>query len=324
MAFFDMPLEQLEKYSLPDYEPRDFDAFWQQTLAEAAAFPLDAKFEPVTDIPFKNVQAFDVTFNGFAGQEIKAWFLKPAAAEGKLPCIVQYVGYGGGRGFPIDLTLWPAMGYAYFIMDPRGQGGASPGSPGSTPDVSDSLPHKNGFMTRGIESPKSYYYRRLFTDAARAVDAAIAHTAVDATRVGLTGGSQGGGITIAAAALAGEKVKIAMPDVPFLCAYRRAIAITNDDPYSEIAAYLRTYRERLEQTFTTLAYHDGVNFAPRITARCLFSVGLMDTICPPSTVYAAYNRVKAPKEIRVYTYNNHEGGGPYQTAEKVRFAAKYL
>jgi cephalosporin-C deacetylase len=324
MAYFDSPLEKLEKYSLPDYEPKDFDAFWAGTLAEAAKYPLDAKFEPVKDVPFKNIEVFDVTFNGFAGQPIKGWFVKPSGIMGKIPCIVQYIGYSGGRGFATDHTFWAAMGYAYLIMDSRGQGGASPGSPGATMDIADVLPHKVGFMTKGVESPQTYYYRRLFTDAARAVDAAIANPFVDASRIAVLGGSQGGGITIAAAALVGDKVKLAMPDVPFLCAYRRATEITDSDPYGEISAYLKTHRDRIEQTFKTLAYHDGVNFAPRIKARCLFSVGMMDTVCPPSTVFAAYNRIQAPKEIRVYHYNNHEGGGPYHTLEKMKFAAKYL
>ncbi|MBP7818378.1 MAG: acetylxylan esterase, partial [Phenylobacterium sp.] len=69
----------------------------------------------------------------------------------------------------------------------------------------------------------------------------------------------------------------------------------------------------------TLSYFDGVNFAARARARALFSVGLMDTICPPSTVYAAYNHWAGDKDIRVWRFNNHEGGGDFQTVEKIRF-----
>ena len=84
------------------------------------------------------------------------------------------------------------------------------------------------------------------------------------------------------------------------------------------------HRDRVEQAFATLAYFDGVHFAPRITARCLFSVALMDLTCPPSTVFAAYNRGTAPRDIAVYEFNNHEGGGPYQLAAHLRLARTFL
>jgi cephalosporin-C deacetylase len=179
-------------------------------------------------------------------------------------------------------------------------------------------------MTLGIESPATYYYRRVYTDAVRAVEVAAGHPRVDPARIAVAGGSQGGGIAIAAAALAHRHVKLAMADVPFLCHFRRATEITDEMPYQEITRYLKVHRDRIEQVFRTLAYFDGIHFAPRIRARCLFSAGLMDMICPPSTIFAAYNRVKAPREIRLYAYNEHEGGGPFQMLESLRFAAEYL
>jgi cephalosporin-C deacetylase len=59
--------------------------------------------------------------------------------------------------------------------------------------------------------------------------------------------------------------------------------------------------------------------AKRAKAKALFSVGLMDDICPPSTVYAAYNHYGAAKDIRIYEFNNHEGGQSYQSLEKLKF-----
>ena len=322
MAFFDQPLSKLEIFTLPDYEPKDFDAFWARTLSENAKFPLAAKFEKV-DSGMKVVDAYDVTFAGFGGHPIKGWFLEPAGNAKRIPCVVTYIGYGGGRGFPFDHLLWAAMGFANLVMDTRGQG-TSAWSTGGTPDPVGNGPQQNGFMTRGIESKESYYYRRLFIDAARAVDVAGAHPHVDASRIAVAGGSQGGGISIAAAALAGKKVKVCMPDVPFLCAYRKATEMVDSFPYVEISNYLKGQRDQIEAVFETLAYFDGVNLAPRITAANLWSVGLMDVTCPPSTVYAAYNRLKAPKEMRVWQFNNHEGGGSFQTMEKIRFAEKHL
>jgi cephalosporin-C deacetylase len=317
MALFDYPLEQLKSYQPPRVEPADFDAFWQQTLAEARRYPLDARFEPV-DYGLRLVESFDVTFRGYGGQEIKGWLQLPRQRSGPLPCVVEYIGYGGGRGFPTDWLVWSNAGYAHLIMDTRGQG--STWSKGDTPDPEPdgANPHHPGFMTRGILKPETYYYRRVFTDAVRAVEAARAHPAIDASRIAATGGSQGGGIALAAAGLE-PAIRVVMPDVPFLCHYRRATEITDKHPYREIVNYCVVHRDQVDRVFATLAYFDGVNFAARCQARALFSVALMDDICPPSTVFAAYNHFAGPKDIRIWQFNNHEGGGAYQVVEKVKF-----
>ncbi|MFM2032105.1 MAG: hypothetical protein RLZZ297_870, partial [Chloroflexota bacterium] len=231
--------------------------------------------------------------------------------------------YGGGRSFPNDHLLWASRGYAHLIMDTRGQGSAW--SKGDTPDPepAGTNPHHPGFMTRGIAAKETYYYRRVFTDAVRAIEAARSHPAVDPTRIAVTGGSQGGGISIAAAGLMPDVV-VAMPDVPFLCHYRRATEITNSDPYNEIARYLRTHRTSVEQVFATLNYFDGIHFARRAKATALFSVGLMDDICPPSTIYAAYNNWSGAKQMSVWQYNNHEGGGTFQAQDKMQFMRSLL
>ena len=145
---------------------------------------------------------------------------------------------------------------------------------------------------------------------------------IDPKRIAVTGGSQGGGIAIAAAAL--EPVAALAPDVPFLCHYRRATEIVATHPYGEITQYLKMHRDQLEQVFSTLSYFDGINFAKRTSSPALYSVGLMDDICPPSTVYAAFNHHAGQKEIRVYPYNNHEGGQSVQGLEKLRFFARWL
>jgi cephalosporin-C deacetylase len=317
MALFDLPLEQLRTYQPQREEPADFDAFWQRTLAEADQFPLGATFEPV-DYGLRTVETFDVTFNGYGGQAIKGWLLLPRQRSGPLPCVVEYIGYGGGRSFPLNWLLWSSAGYAHLVMDTRGQG--SSGLHGDTPDPEPegSNPHYPGFMTRGILNPDTYYYRRLFTDAARAVRVAREHPAVDAGRIAISGGSQGGGITLAVSGLVPD-VQVAMPDVPFLCHYRRATELVDTNPYAEITRYCVTHRDKVAQVFATLAYFDGVNFAARATSRALFSVALMDQTCPPSTVFAAYNHFGGPKDIRVWSYNSHEGGGAFQQVEKVRF-----
>jgi len=318
MAFFDMPLEQLKTYRPDRVEPSDFDAFWRDTLAETRRFPLQATFI-ATDFGLRTVETFDVSFAGYGGHPIKGWLLLPVQRQGKLPCVVEFIGYSGGRGFPTDWLLWSSAGYAHLVMDTRGQGTgwtkgdtADPGGEGSGD------PQCPGFMTRGVLDPKTYYYRRVFTDAVRAIETAQAHPSVDASRIAVTGGSQGGGLTLAAAGLT-DAVKVAMPDVPFLCHYRRATEIQASNPYEEISQFCQSHRDKVDQVFTTLSYFDGVNLAARARARALFSVGLMDEICPPSTVFAAYNHYAGPKDIRVWRYNHHEGGGNFQSLEKLKF-----
>ncbi len=316
MPFFDLNMEELQAYKPHRHEPADFDAFWQGTLAEARKYPLNAEFQPY-DAGLSVIDAYDVTFSGYGGQRIKGWYTRPHGVSEPLPCVVEYIGYGGGRGKPHDRLFWAAAGYAHLVMDTRGQGSAW--LAGDTPDLPDGAnPFYPGFMTQGILDKNTYYYRRLFTDAARAVEAAQSRADVDRTHIAVTGGSQGGGISIAAAALSSD-VSICIPDVPFLCHFRRAVGLKDKHPYQEIVQYLRYHYGFEAQVFQTLDYFDGMNFAPRIHAASLFSTALMDEICPPSTVFATYNYLAGPKEIKVFAFNEHEGGATFHTPEKLRF-----
>jgi cephalosporin-C deacetylase len=315
--YFDLPLEQLKQYLPPRSEPDDFDGFWNEALSLTRKFPLDACFEPInTGLKFLDV--YDVTYNGYGGQPIKGWFLLPRERSTALACVVEFIGYGGGRGHPFDWLLWSNVGYAHFVMDVRGQG--STWRSGDTPDIEmdGGNPQIPGFMTRGVLSPSTYFYKRVFCDAVRAVEAARSHPVVDNQRVAVLGGSQGGGIALAIAGLIPDLAAV-MPDVPFLCHIRHATEITDSFPYAEIQNYCKIHREKVETVFKTLSYFDGVNFATRARSPALFSVGLMDEICPPSTVFAAYNYYAGPKEIKIWQYNHHEGGETLQSAERVRF-----
>jgi cephalosporin-C deacetylase len=324
---FDLPLAELRVYKPEREEPADFDAFWASTLAEARAHPLAARFEPV-DAGLVSIDVWDVTFAGFGGQPIKGWFMAPRdpadspfARNGRLPCVVEYIGYGGGRGRPIDWLLMPSAGHATLVMDTRGQG--SSWRPGDTPDIAtaDVTGQYPGFMTRGILDATTYYYRRLMTDAVRAVEAARAHPLVDPARVAMNGGSQGGGLALAAAGLVPDLL-LTLTDVPFMCHWRRATEITDGDPYHEIVRFAMIHRDQVECVFQTLSYFDGLNMAARATSPALFSVGLMDQVTPPSTVFAAYNHYAGPKAIEVYPFNGHENGETVQSELKLRRLAE--
>jgi cephalosporin-C deacetylase len=199
-------------------------------------------------------------------------------------------------------------------MDTRGQGSGT--CPGDTPDLGPTGPSVAGYLTRGIDSPQTYFYRRVMTDAVRAVEVAAQHEAVDPDRIVVAGVSQGGGLALAAAGLSAG-VAAVLSDVPFLCDYARALEVCDEPPYRELRQYLSSHRDADERTLTTLSYFDGVCFARRATAPALISVALLDTICPASTVYAAFHAYAGPKELAVYPYNDHEGGGAHQEQREI-------
>ncbi|WOP19317.1 acetylxylan esterase [Raineyella sp. LH-20] len=327
MPFFDLPLDELRAYAPQVREPADFDAFWTRTLAESRSVGGAVAVVPMPT-PLTVVDLYDVTFPGFLGEPVKAWLATPHGATGPLPGIVETVGYRGGRGLAHEAAGWALAGYAYLRMDTRGQGSGS--VPGDTADPHGNGPAFPGLMTRGIESPEGYYYRRLITDAVRAVDTLRSLPLVDPDLVSVVGISQGGGLAIAVAGLV-EGLVAVTPNVPFLCHFERAVGLTVDTPYDEINGYLRCHRDLVEPTFETLSYVDAVNFAKRATAPALFSTGLQDQTCPPSTVFAAFNHYGAPgsagaddKHIEVYRYNDHKGGEGFQWPLQVGFVERCL
>ncbi|HEV8459266.1 MAG TPA: acetylxylan esterase [Gaiellaceae bacterium] len=303
---FDLPLAELRAYRTAATAPDGLDAFWASAIAAAHERAFEPQLEAYRPDAYRALDAADVTFAGADGDPIRAWYLRPAGSgPTPLPCRVVFVGYGGGRDLPAAHALYPACGYATFVMDTRAQGGAW--SAGHTPDPgagSSSAEHP-GVMTRGIASPETYYYRRLYVDAVRAVETAAALPGVDADRIVVAGASQGGALALAAAALLPDRVSLCHADVPFLCDFPRAVETAIDPPYTELVTYLGIHSELEDTVWRTLSYFDNAVLASRITARTAIGVGLRDTITPPSTVFAAYNAIEAEKEILVFPYSGH-------------------
>jgi cephalosporin-C deacetylase len=329
MAYTDLPLDVLRDYRLDDPGPADFDQFWQRSLDETADHDLDVVVNEI-DGRLMSERTYDLTFHGFGGDRVAAWLHLPRTVIDRgqpAPAVVEFRGYGAGRGLAHERTLWSQAGFIHVVMDNRGQSGWSPGD---TADSAGSGASAGpGFMTRGIHDPDDYYYRRLFVDAARCVEAVAGHDLVDRHRLAVTGGSQGGALAIAAAALG--QVAAAAIDVPFLSDFGRALLITDSDPYDEIKRYLTVRRDDVDTVLSTLRYFDVSILGRRCSAPALFSVGLMDQITPPSTVYSAYNNYGAQTPqgrpstaIREYRYNGHDGGGTHHDVVKIDWLTEVL
>ncbi|TFV66171.1 UNVERIFIED_ORG: acetylxylan esterase [Bacillus sp. AZ43] len=307
----DLPLEELWRYTPELPAPDDLQEFWTETLGEAGERPLDVTSTHV-DSGLVTVETHDVMFAGFGGDPVRAWLHLPAGVlrgDGALPGVVQFQGYNGGRGLPHEHVFWASAGFAHLVVDTRGQG--SGWAVGDTGDPAGSPAAQPGFLTRGVLAPRDYYYRRVYTDAVRALEVLRGRPEVDGDRVAVTGISQGGGVALAVSALA-PGVRAVMADVPFLCDFPRAVRIAAGDPYAEIVRYLRAHRDLADSVFRTLSYVDAAVLCRASSAPALFSVALMDQTCPPSTVFAAYHAYGGPKEIAVYPYSDHEGGEAHQ------------
>ena len=312
---------ELEKYQPVLTKKSDFDSFWAQTLTNFVAENPQAILVKI-ESPITEVEIFDVTVPGFNGDPIKGWFLTPKNLVDDRPLILIFEGYGGGRGNFSEWLFWVNCGYPTLVMDTRGQGGGH--RRGDTPDGR--YPRgssSTGFMTMGINSKEDYYYRRVFSDAVAFVRAAKSLPNVDPTRIVTTGGSQGGGIALAATSLAPE-VFATMPDVPFLCHIHRAIELTDSFPYQEIVNYCRIHRTDSEIALETLTYFDCMNLVTRAKAHAFISVGMHDPICPPDTIFAMRNHYAGPVETQIWEFNMHEGGASDQNLLQARWLQALL
>ena len=306
LALYDLPLEELRRHRCAAPEPDGLDAFWARALGAARERVSEPVVERYRPDAYRGLEAYDVTFSGADGHPVRAWYLRPAGAPARLPCRVAFVGYGGGRDLPAAHALYPACGFSTFVMDTRAQGGSWSTGATADPGAGDSGPEHPGVMTRGIASPETYYYRRLYVDAVRAVETAASLDGVDPERIAVAGRSQGGALALAAAALAPELVRLCHADVPFLCDIERGMDVALEQPYLELVSFLALHPQLEDAARHTIRHVDNALLARRIRARTLVSVGLRDPITPPSTVFAAYNAIEAPKQLEVFAFSGHE------------------
>jgi len=304
MPAFDLPLDELRSYAGTNPRPDDFDAYWADALAELDAIDdADVRLDPVPH-PAAYAACFDLTFTGVRGARVYAKHLRPTNVHGRVPGVVVFHGYSASSPDWFELLPYVAQGFAVIALDCRGQGGRSQ-DPGGTSGGT-----LEGHIVRGLgDDPRNLAFRQIFLDTVQVTRILMDQPDVDAERIGVTGGSQGGALTLACAALE-PRVRAAAPVFPFLSDYQRVWDLDlATDAYAELRAWLRRFdptHADIDGMWRRLGYIDVQHLAPRIEATVLLHTGLMDTVCPPSTQFAAYNKIRSPKDVVIYPDFEHE------------------
>jgi cephalosporin-C deacetylase len=302
---FDMPRAQLETYQGSTPRPADFDEYWADGLAELAAIDPAAHTTPASfQTPF--ARCSDLWFTGTHGAKIHARLVEPDPAPSQPgPAVLMFHGLSGRAPDWSGMLAYAAAGITVAALDCRGQGGESDdagGVPGWT---------LRGHIMRGLpDDPARAYYRQVYLDTKQLARVVFEMDTVDETRVGATGGSQGGGLTLACASLE-PRIARAAAVFPYLCDYKRVWDLElAKNAYADIEDWFRRFdplHEREDEVFTKLGYIDVAQLTPWIEAEVLMSTGFEDRVCPPSTQFAAYNKITSKKSLRAYPDFGHEG-----------------
>jgi cephalosporin-C deacetylase len=316
MGYLEDVTKDLFSYRPELTRQEDFDQFWKETIDEARAVPLNAVRRQIA-YPIGQVSVYEIRFDGMDTTPVHGWYLVPDFLQKEqYPCLIHYHGFTGSRGEPSEFMHWLMMGFAVVSIDCREQGGRT----GSRAPSSDG--YSMNVASKGVRNKYDYYYRYQYMDCMKAIDFACAQPEVDNLRIVVEGSSQGGALTMAMAAL-DDRPAAALADVPSNSNLVRRID-GQHGAFAAVADYLRRNPQDLELVLNELSYFDTMNMAERITCKVLASVGLKDETCPPEMYFATYNRIAGEKEIRIYPFNGHEGGGVIQTEAKLRMLEQWF
>jgi len=303
MPLIDQPLGELRTYKGINPRPDDFDAYWDEAVAEMEGVDPRVELRPAAfQAPY--AECFDLFFTGVGGSRIHAKYLRPTETGEPRPAVLNFHGYSSDSGDWTDTLAYVGLGYCVAALDCRGQGGISEDMGGVRGNTF------KGQIIRGLDDdPRKFAFRQIFLDTAQLGRIVASFEEVDGERMGAWGGSQGGGLTLACAALL-PGLKLAAPCFPFLCDYQRVWEMDlAESAYEELKTYFRRYdplHAREREIFTKLGYIDVQHLAPRIRAKVLMGCGLMDKICPPSSQFAAYNKITSEKQVAIYPDFGHE------------------
>lgn len=292
-------LTELNQLVTPLTASEDFAAFWEASLEECRKKPLFATRKPIETLMLNTV-AYEVTFRGFDETPLHGLYLLPDYKErkGKLPCVVVFHGYSGGKECAEHHAVWLMMGLAVLAVDVRGQGG-------TTGNLLPLLHGQSaGWVSQNILDRDTCYYKAIVLDAVRALDWAWEQPEIDSSCIAVFGESQGGGLALAATALSG-KAAVTVSLIPNMCRMDYGV-MHSTGSLSEVGRFASMFPEHLDRILNVLSYFDIVNLADRIQTPVLVSASLKDTVCWPDTVFAAYNRMNsANKEMLVDPFAGH-------------------
>ena len=256
--------------SAPDAQP-DFDAFWEQTFTELEAIPLEPEWVEIPEYSNEERTSYDVFYKSLGGETAGCTVCIPNA-PGKYPVYLHYMGYGA-EPFRFDPSGQPDC--IEILVSVRGQGIFKKAA--------------ERWVSQGLPSKETYYYRGAFCDVKRAVDFAASLEKADPDRIVALGESQGGAFTAVAAAT-DKRIRAASLAVPFLGDYPDYCKIVSW-PMNHVFEKADELGMSREDLFRTLSYFDIKNFAPRITCPVIMAFGLQDPTCPPHTNFAIYNNL---------------------------------
>lgn len=316
MSYLQQTTQELYRYLPPLTRKDDFDDFWRETIEGAKKTPLAAKRLRV-DYPIRQAVVYEIQYNGMDGTPIHGWMIVPKfGGDGLLPCLIRYHGLNGSRSEPSSFMHWVLMGFVVIAVDCRDQGGRT-GNRAS---------YSSGFSmnvaSKGVHNRYEYYYRHVYVDCLKSIDFACEQPEVDCSRIVVEGGSQGGGLTMAVAALDDRPV-LALADVPSNSNLTQRVE-GQHGAFASVAEYIKKHPDELDLVLDNLSYFDTMNMADRITCRVFASVALKDDTCPPQMYFATYNRIAGEKDIAIYPFNGHEGGGVGHTERKIAYVHRWF
>lgn len=317
MGYLEQKIDELSNYLPALTKEPDFELFWETVLREAEKKPLNAVMKQV-DYPASYVEVYDISYEGYDDTRIHGWFLKPRfGPKDHLPCLIQYHGFTGHRGYPSQLMHWVSMGLAVLAVDCRDQGGIT----GNCASYHGSGMVSN-VVTKGITSKEEYYYKAVYVDSIKAIDFVSELPEIDMSRIIVRGTSQGGALGMAVSAL-DHRPAVAIVNVPSNSNLTARVE-GNHGSFAAVNAYLRVFPEQTDEVLKTLSYFDTMNMADKIECPVFASVALGDQTCPAKCYFASYNRIKAPKQITVYPFNEHDGAGAFHLEKEMRYLKEHI
>ncbi|HLA39438.1 MAG TPA: acetylxylan esterase, partial [Candidatus Glassbacteria bacterium] len=290
--------------------PDDFERFWRQGRAELLRVPPDAQLEAAPDTAHPGHSLYKLSLGNIEGSRIFGWLRIPAG-DGPFPAVLRVPGAGvNDVGSP---AAFADSGFVVLSIEIHGIGVGLDDK--FYRDLSDGL--LAGYRHFGDDDPYRFYYRRVILGAIRSIDYLCSHPDVDSAKVAITGGSQGGALSLLVAGL-DRRIKALAANVPAMCDH-------SGELYGRPSGWPRLLRNAgdRERALRTSRYYDAALNAGFITVPALLGVGFIDDVCAPTSVYAAYNNLQGYKEIDNFPDMGH-GTGPGWYEKSIGWLKKAL